>query len=1063
MNDTFMTILLMSLTGSALAIFLFLLKPIIRNHVSKAFLYYIWLPVLLRLIVPFGFAVNVAYETPPAPSIAPVSFESNEPAIKIPIPENAVPVLPGDTGGPFTVAVTEHETQTPSIAEAAPTAVTETDAAPKAEEKFDFVQFLLDSLGYIWLAGAVVSFGWYLISYAVFYRRLSRSFASPSMADLEVFNSMRRTGNVRLVTSAEAKTPMHMGAFYPVIVLPQIDYTASGMEKELRDVLRHELTHWRRHDILYKWFVVLVQSVHWFNPVVYFIHREIDKSCELSCDEAVVRGLSEQERISYGNTLLALASERAIPRRIPATTLSEGKKQLKERIISIRDYKKSTRTMVALMLVMAIVLTGCATAIAAVGTDTAQQQKAEPASISGWIYGDDAVLTYVMEHYNIDGKKIVNGTYQETGHRDGGDYKRYTVGTEDGGTYLLTANGELKPHYFLFHDTGRRGPEFRVNGISFTAHYESYSPIKQQTKDRIDLTGITGANTSVEAYITSEILRELETNGVSYYKNSGGETTAQVTDTEISSLRRTGSLNGLSPDGVLESWHYSYRVKLDATDVNFAGGMSEQDGWYDLEGQGGHDVVALRYPNGRYDILYDAPVNDGGDFYGYHNSYEEAIYDWYVTEYGLNLPLYVEDWSSLVADYPAGNLPVHRFDGDGWYVYIPVAAWEKTEGVYTWTSGYGTGSSLTVQKLTAGDYSWRALPPAEGVDDRYFETDDGGSWHITTQYIPENITDYPEIAVEPDVLRLMAESFTVITTVSSDNPTPTTPASQGGSTEIFTINNLTIEVTGVLGISTATFTDDMAETHEYPVYICAPGAVATVYGADMDDPAYAEDKKAHAQWAFYTETWERADIVDGMAPVTVFKTLTVCHIESSTPVLKLEIPIKDRADEDAVTHAASVGDRTLTVEAVGRERVDGISGWGVGTLNIYDGDNLIQTLSLSEAIGRDGVSGPIASGYTEAWDRESAFYTQDINFDGKDDIVVMGWIPNNTIPYYCYLWNSDRGEYEYAFILQGLSVDPEKKEVVSEYHTSGENYEYRYDHYQYDEAGKLVLVDRVVG
>lgn len=372
MNETLITILLMSFSGAVLAIVLFLLKPVIRNHVSKAFLYYIWLPVLIRLIVPFGFAVNVAYETPPVPALAPVASGSDEPGATIPISENYNPVLPGDNGGPFTVIVTDPETQTPSIMDTAPTAKTEADSSIKNNVKFDFVQFLLNNLIYIWLAGAIVSFGWYLISYAVFYRRLSRSFASPCIADLEVFNSMRRTGNVRLVTSEATKTPLHMGILRPVIVLPRFDYTENGMEKELRDVLRHELTHWRRRDILYKWFAVLVQSVHWFNPVVYFIRWEIDKNCELSCDEAVVRVMNEQERISYGNTLLALASENVIPKRITATTLSEGKRQLKERIISIRDYKKSTRTMAALMLVVAMILTGCATAIAAVGKQNAE-------------------------------------------------------------------------------------------------------------------------------------------------------------------------------------------------------------------------------------------------------------------------------------------------------------------------------------------------------------------------------------------------------------------------------------------------------------------------------------------------------------------------------------------------------------------------------------------------------------------------------------------------------------------------------------------------------------------
>lgn len=151
MNDTLMTIMLMSLTGSVLAIALFLLKPVIRNRVSKAFLYYIWLPVLLRLIAPFGFAINVAYETPPAPTIAPVSFESVEPASNIPIPENAVPVLPGDTGGPFTVTVTAPGTQTPSIAEVPPGTVTETGAAPKTEEKTEEKSISFNSF---WIASA---------------------------------------------------------------------------------------------------------------------------------------------------------------------------------------------------------------------------------------------------------------------------------------------------------------------------------------------------------------------------------------------------------------------------------------------------------------------------------------------------------------------------------------------------------------------------------------------------------------------------------------------------------------------------------------------------------------------------------------------------------------------------------------------------------------------------------------------------------------------------------------------------------------------------------------------
>ena len=47
-------------------------------------------------------------------------------------------------------------------------------------------------------------------------------------------------------------------------------------------------------------------------------------------------------------------------------------------------------------------------------------------------------------------------------------------------------------------------------------------------------------------------------------------------------------------------------------------------------------------------------------------------------------------------------------------------------------------------------------------------------------------------------------------------------------------------------------------------------------------------------------------------------------------------------------------------------------------------------------------------------------------------------------------------------MLQGISIDPDNKEIISEYRYSGENYEYRYDHYRFNDDGELVLVDRVV-
>ena len=160
---------------------------------------------------------------------------------------------------------------------------------------------------------------------------------------------------------------MLVGILHPRVVLPRPAYVKNGMEPELCGILRHELTHHSRHDLIYKWAVAFVVGLHWFNPAVYLMRHEINAACELSCDEAVIETMSVSERKAYGNTLLALASKRRLPPDVAATTLSEGKRQLKERLINIMNYKKTTRAAAALMAVLALALTGCAGGIAAFG------------------------------------------------------------------------------------------------------------------------------------------------------------------------------------------------------------------------------------------------------------------------------------------------------------------------------------------------------------------------------------------------------------------------------------------------------------------------------------------------------------------------------------------------------------------------------------------------------------------------------------------------------------------------------------------------------------------------
>lgn len=147
---------------------------------------------------------------------------------------------------------------------------------------------------------------------------------------------------LELWSNPMVSSPMLVGIIHPCIVLPE----STLSEKSFRYTILHELTHYKRRDLIYKWLGQLVLCIHWFNPLVYVMFANIDRLCELSCDEAVNKCLSSDEkRREYAETLLEAMKTGGNYREHLASitfTLSENKKMLKERLEAIMNYEKMT-------------------------------------------------------------------------------------------------------------------------------------------------------------------------------------------------------------------------------------------------------------------------------------------------------------------------------------------------------------------------------------------------------------------------------------------------------------------------------------------------------------------------------------------------------------------------------------------------------------------------------------------------------------------------------------------------------------------------------------------------
>jgi beta-lactamase regulating signal transducer with metallopeptidase domain len=188
-----------------------------------------------------------------------------------------------------------------------------------------------------------------LICYAHFMSKLRRNHIDPHPFETDMLKEFANDRHTpKLIVSDYATTPMLIRIFKPVIVLPNREYS----DEQLRGTLLHELTHMRRRDVAVKWISLLSCALHWFNPFAWVARREIDRVCELSCDEAVIRSMDKNEKQHYGETLISMASTKRIPLPVISTTMCEEKRALKERLTAIMKSRKHTKLTVIFSIII---------------------------------------------------------------------------------------------------------------------------------------------------------------------------------------------------------------------------------------------------------------------------------------------------------------------------------------------------------------------------------------------------------------------------------------------------------------------------------------------------------------------------------------------------------------------------------------------------------------------------------------------------------------------------------------------------------------------------------------
>lgn len=346
MSDFLKTLLVLTVAGTLCGLFLVTLRKLSKGKIPSSFLYFAWIVVVLRFAVPvnglFPVGSSVPHVDPPKPSYTEPYTEPQQFTTETEVA--SVPSTYSHTDAPVQPVQNQSASHQFSLAEI---------SVAKKTVSIPTILFV------IWCCGAAVFLLWNAVSYARFESLLRTSLSEPSTRDVFLYDDVWVARKPLLKRSKSVSTPLTFGIASPVLVIPDTEYE----DIALKNVFRHEIIHFRRHDILLKWFFLLVFSVHWFNPFVWYFRKEIDRVCELSCDETLLKRMNADEKRRYGETLLTIAENScAAPYRM-ITGFSEGKKDLKERLIQIMSFKKKSKIAIAAALVPFLILCGCALAL----------------------------------------------------------------------------------------------------------------------------------------------------------------------------------------------------------------------------------------------------------------------------------------------------------------------------------------------------------------------------------------------------------------------------------------------------------------------------------------------------------------------------------------------------------------------------------------------------------------------------------------------------------------------------------------------------------------------------
>ncbi|MBR4914147.1 MAG: peptidase M56 BlaR1 [Clostridiales bacterium] len=181
--------------------------------------------------------------------------------------------------------------------------------------KLSRMEMVFEVAGFIWIVIACAL----LIALMILYITTKRGISDAKHLEQNIY------------LSGKVDSPAVYGITRPKIILPE-----SYQDKDLKYIIKHEKTHIRRLDNLWRIMGFFAVAVHWFNPLSWIFLKAFLTDIELACDEMAISGLETEERKDYARTLLNSTRSKSV------LVSAFGGAKVRTRIENVLSYKRMT-------------------------------------------------------------------------------------------------------------------------------------------------------------------------------------------------------------------------------------------------------------------------------------------------------------------------------------------------------------------------------------------------------------------------------------------------------------------------------------------------------------------------------------------------------------------------------------------------------------------------------------------------------------------------------------------------------------------------------------------------